>query len=343
MSENPLKVQIDYTKHNRTLFSCSRKEFLLDEDKWSKVADEEGWASVVNVQNEYGDHIVKLEADDCGGINLNLDLYKDEIEALKDKYLILKGECWGGGNSKEEDAKIHGDDGEFSEVGDLNFKPSTVRLGLIEDIVNEAIVGDHDEAPVNIKLDELDISESFFQQVEIVLIEGYLWSSPSARKAITKVINIAHKKKIKVMFSLSNHNLVELFRKDFLELVENHVDILIGNELEFFEMFKSKDDKIILSEMKDKIDVGIMTKGEKGAMIFENNCTLEVKPLVVENVIDTTGAGDMFAAGFLSKIIDGKNALEAANFGCKVAARIITQYGARPSKELIGDLTRDEN
>ena len=192
-------------------------------------------------------------------------------------------------------------------------------------------------------LDEVDISESFFQQVEIVLIEGYLWSSPSARKAITKVINIAHKKKIKVMFSLSNHNLVELFRKDFLELVENHVDILIGNELEFFEMFKSKDDKIILSEMKDKIDVGIMTKGERGAMIFENNYTLEVKPLVVENVIDTTGAGDMFAAGFLSKIIDGKNALEAANFGCKVAARIITQYGARPSKELIGDLTRDEN
>ena len=108
-------------------------------------------------------------------------------------------------------------------------------------------------------------------------------------------------------------------------------------------MFKSKDDKIILSEIKDKIDVGIMTKGERGAMIFENNCTLEVKPLVVENVIDTTGAGDMFAAGFLSKIIDGKNALEAANFGCKVAARIITQYGARPSKELIGDLARDEN
>lgn len=138
MSENPLKVQIDYTKHNRTLFSCSRKEFLLDEDEWSELADEEGWASVVNVQNEYGDHIVKLEADDCGGINLNLDLYKDEIEALKDKYLILKGECWGGGNSKEEDAEIHGDDGEFSEVGDLNFKPSTVRLGLIEDIVNES-------------------------------------------------------------------------------------------------------------------------------------------------------------------------------------------------------------
>ena len=67
-----------------------------------------------------------------------LDFYKDEIEALKDKYLILKGECWGGGNSKEEDAEINGDDGEFIEAGDFNFKPSTVRLGLIEDIVNES-------------------------------------------------------------------------------------------------------------------------------------------------------------------------------------------------------------
>ena len=138
MSEKTHKVQLDYTKHNRTLFSCSSKEFLLDEDEWSEVAYEEGWASVVNVQNEDGDNICELVGDEWGGINLNIDRYKDEIEALKDKYLIIKGECWGGGNSKEEDAEIHGDDGECIEVGDLNFKPSTVRLGLIEDIVNES-------------------------------------------------------------------------------------------------------------------------------------------------------------------------------------------------------------
>ena len=132
------KVQIDYNKHNRTLFSCANKEDLSNENNWSEVAYEEGWAMQVIVKDEHGETISDLVAGDWGGINLDLDLYKDEIEASNDKYFILKDECWGGGNSKEADGNLNGDEGEFYEVEDLKFKPLTVRLGLIEDIINES-------------------------------------------------------------------------------------------------------------------------------------------------------------------------------------------------------------
>ena len=130
------KVQVSYRTHNRTLFSCSSLDDLMDEDKWSEVAFEEGWGQAVEVKTETGDNICDCVADRWGGINLELDFYIDDIKALKEKFLILKDECWGGADSVEGE---DGDDGDgLYEVKDINFKPSTVRLGLIEDIKNDA-------------------------------------------------------------------------------------------------------------------------------------------------------------------------------------------------------------
>ena len=130
------KVQVSYKTENRTLFSCSSLDDLLDEDKWSEVAYEEGWGKDVEVKTEAGYTICECVADSSGGINLELDFYIDDIKALKEKYLILKTECWGGGDSVEAEV---GDDGDgLYDVKDLNFKPFTVRLGLIEDIKNDA-------------------------------------------------------------------------------------------------------------------------------------------------------------------------------------------------------------
>ena len=187
-------------------------------------------------------------------------------------------------------------------------------------------------------LDEGDVSESFFEEVRFLLIEGYLWSSESARRAIFKAIEISKKYNIKIIFSLSNHNLVKMFKNDFLKFITDHVDILIGNEMEFFEIFSSKEEKIISNKVSDSLEICIMTKSKNGVTIFKDKKTFNIEACKVDNVVDSTGAGDMFAAGFISKLSYEDNVVEAAKFGCKVAAKIIKQYGARPTRDLLKDL-----
>ncbi len=187
-------------------------------------------------------------------------------------------------------------------------------------------------------LDEGDVSESFFEEVSFLLIEGYLWSSESARKAIFKAIKISKKNKIKIIFSLSNHNLVKMFKDDFLKLIIDYVDILIGNEMEFFEIFSCKEEKIISNKVSDTPEICLMTKSKNGVTIFKDKKTFNIDAIKVDDVVDTTGAGDMFAAGFISKLSYGENVIDSARFGCKVAAKIIKQYGARPSEDLFKDL-----
>ncbi len=187
-------------------------------------------------------------------------------------------------------------------------------------------------------LDEGDVSESFFEEVRFLLIEGYLWSSESARRAIFKAIEISKKYNIKIIFSLSNHNLVKMFKNDFLKFITDHVDILIGNEMEFFEIFSSKEEKIISNKVSDSLEICIMTKSKNGVTIFKDKKTFNIEAYKVDNVVDSTGAGDMFAAGFISKLSYEDNVVDAAKFGCKVAAKIIKQYGARPTRDLFRDL-----
>ena len=165
------KVHISYSKHNRTLFSCSSKEDLVDQDKWSQIATEEGWGLDVDVNSDDGEKICECAADRWGGINLKLDIYSDEIKALSDKYLILKGECWGGGNSIEA-GDGDNEDGLY-EVEDLNFRPNTVRLGLIEDIINDAgdIISIGDFTGLQYDIPEETSSYYEIQNEELVEIE----------------------------------------------------------------------------------------------------------------------------------------------------------------------------
>ena len=125
------KIIIENTKCTATLFSCSTKEGLINENQWTEIAHEENLADTVIVYNEDQTEEIS-ESDIYGELDLNKDIYSDKMKASTDKYFIIKQENWGGGNSFEVD----GDDGIY-EVSDLNFKPNTVRLGLIEDIIND--------------------------------------------------------------------------------------------------------------------------------------------------------------------------------------------------------------
>ena len=185
-------------------------------------------------------------------------------------------------------------------------------------------------------LSDKDIEPSFFNNIDYLLIEGYLWSSESARKAILKAVEISKKKDIKIVFSLSDSNLVQMFREDFIKLISSDVDILIGNESEFDELLGKTEEVKFLEETNPELL--IKTKGENGVLVIQNQSTESIPSIPVDKVLDTTGAGDMFAAGFLFKLLSGKDPVNSAKFGCKTASLVIQQYGARLEKELMMNL-----
>ena len=182
-------------------------------------------------------------------------------------------------------------------------------------------------------LSESDIEEDFFNDVKFLFVEGYLWSSQSAQNAIRKAVELSKRKDIKVVFSLSDPGLTKMYANDFSSFIDKSVDILIGNENEFYEIFQSTDTDSISKQISKMVDIGFMTQGKNGATLFQNKQFDKIKTPPVNNVVDTTGAGDMFAAGALFKLQNNSSAQDSATFGCKVAAKIITQFGARPNDD----------
>ena len=133
------------------------------------------------------------------------------------------------------------------------------------------------------------------------------------------------------MFSLSDQNLVKMYKNEFLKIVEE-IDILIGNNDEYKALLNLPNNEEILKKLtKDKC-ISIMTLGKDGAMAFDTKKVYKVPSFKPSKILDTTGAGDMFASGFLFKINKGESIDEALRYGCKTASKIISQYGARPDK-----------
>ena len=182
-------------------------------------------------------------------------------------------------------------------------------------------------------LNENDIEEDFFNDVKFLFVEGYLWSSQSAQNAIMKAVKLSKKRDVKVVFSLSDPGLTKMFANDFASFIDKSVDILIGNESEFCEIFQTTNTGKISKQISMMVDIGFMTQGKNGATLFQNNELGKIITPQINNVVDTTGAGDMFAAGTLFKLQNNSSAQDSATFGCKVAAKIITQFGARPNDE----------
>ena len=182
-------------------------------------------------------------------------------------------------------------------------------------------------------LNESDIEEDFFNDVKFLFVEGYLWSSQSAQNAIMKAVELSQKRDIKVVFSLSDPGLTKMYANDFTSFVDKSVDILIGNESEFCEIFQSTNTDSISKQISKMVDIGFMTQGKNGAILFQNKEFGKIITPPINNVVDTTGAGDMFAAGTLFKLQNNASAKDSATFGCKVAAKIITQFGARPNDD----------
>lgn len=185
-------------------------------------------------------------------------------------------------------------------------------------------------------LSEADIDENIIKASKIIYLEGYLWDEECDKEAMIKAAQIAHHYDRKVAFSLSDKTCVDRHREEFLNFITNHVDILFGNEDEIKALFEEEDFYQTLDRIKPLIEIAALTRGAKGSVIVNGRVKTMVEAEKVENVIDTTGAGDLYAAGFLYGITQGRSLGTCAIIGSIAAAEIISHYGARPEVSLRG-------
>jgi sugar/nucleoside kinase (ribokinase family) len=190
-----------------------------------------------------------------------------------------------------------------------------------------------------IELKPDDVRMEQIQGARITYLEGYLWDPPEAKEAFRKAVKIAHAAGRKVALSLSDPFCVDRHRAEFLELVEKDVDILFANEAEITSLYQTNFDAAVQRIRQKKDQIAALTRSEKGAVIISGEHTHAVHAEKVSQVIDTTGAGDLFAAGFLFGLTHGHNLASAGRIGVICAAEIISHFGARPEVSL-KDLVR---
>ena len=175
------------------------------------------------------------------------------------------------------------------------------------------------------KINENDVSSDAIKQSEIIFLEGYLWDEGEPKKAFDKAINNAKK----VAMSLSDQFCVDRHKPHFLDLVKNKLDITFANEQEFTSLIDAKnfDEVINFSKKLDKIIV--ITRGENGAIAIKGNEIVECDVQKNLKIVDLTGAGDLFAAGFLHGHVNNLSIKESLQKGTEMSSKVIQQIGAR--------------
>lgn len=182
----------------------------------------------------------------------------------------------------------------------------------------------------SIELGPDDVDADIIASAKITYLEGYLYDEARAKAAFKLAAEIAHDAGHKVALTLSDPFCVERHRKDFQYLVENHVDILFANEAEIISLYESASFDDACRKVADKCEVAVLTRSEKGAVILAGGKKVEVKAEPVKKVVDTTGAGDQYAAGFLFGYTRGMNIQECGRLGALAAAEVISHMGPRP-------------
>jgi sugar/nucleoside kinase (ribokinase family) len=179
-----------------------------------------------------------------------------------------------------------------------------------------------------------DIDEDQIKRAQITYFEGYLWDQQPAKDAYVKAAEIAHANGKQTSLTLSDKFCVDRHREEFLDLVDGHVDVLFANELEIVALYETGTFDDALEAVRGKCDIAVLTRSEKGAVIVTPDETVSVNAHPVEHVEDTTGAGDLFAAGFLYGLTHGKPLAECGRIAAICAAEIISHVGARPEHNL---------
>jgi fructokinase len=174
-----------------------------------------------------------------------------------------------------------------------------------------------------------DINENSITDNELIFLEGYLWDKGISEKMFVHLINIAKKNRIKIAMSLSDIFCVTRHKKDFYNLLKNDLDILIGNENEINELTNKKILLDSINELRQFNKLIIITRSDKGSMAIANNEVISCDSVKVDEILDLTGAGDLFAAGFLKEYLDKSEIKKCLETGSMLASKIIIKIGAR--------------
>jgi len=180
------------------------------------------------------------------------------------------------------------------------------------------------------RLTKRDIVKSQIQNARIIYLEGYLFNTEQTKAAFVKAAEIAHAAGRDVALTLSDDFCVHLHRGSFQHLVDNHVDILFANETELLSLYEKTDFESALKKLGKHCKTACVTRGENGSVILSEGRRYDIAAKAVDKVVDTTGAGDQYAAGVLAGRALGLDWPDAGRLGSICAAEVISHYGARP-------------
>jgi adenosine kinase len=190
-------------------------------------------------------------------------------------------------------------------------------------------------------LSPADVSDDEIASARIIYLEGYLWDPRDAKEAFRKAAKIAHRAGRTVALTLSDSFCVDRYRTEFIDLVKGGtVDLLFANESELKSLYETADFDVALAALGKDAKLGVVTRSEKGAVVLDGGKTVAIPVFPVERVVDATGAGDLFAAGFLHGFAKGLPHADSARLGALAAAEVISHIGARPAQRL-SDLAKE--
>jgi adenosine kinase len=180
-----------------------------------------------------------------------------------------------------------------------------------------------------------DIDEAQIAASAILYLEGYLWDPASAKEAFVKASTIAHGAGRQVALTLSDSFCVDRYRDEFLGLMRNGTaDLIFANEAELRSLYQTQDFDAALKQLRNDVKLGVVTRSEKGCVVASSEGVIAVPASPIQKLVDTTGAGDLFAAGFLFGLVRGAGYEKAGMLGGLAAAEVIQHIGARPQTSL---------
>lgn len=187
-----------------------------------------------------------------------------------------------------------------------------------------------------VELGPEDIDGAIIADSKVVYLEGYLYDPPRAKEAFLKAAKLAHEAGRKVALSLSDPFCVDRHRAEFMNLVRDHVDILFANESEITSLFQANSFDEAVEKTRGMVETAALTRSEAGSLILHKGEVSKIAAEKVKKVVDTTGAGDLYAAGFLYGYTRGLDPAASGRIGAIAAAEVIGHVGARPEVPLIG-------
>jgi sugar/nucleoside kinase (ribokinase family) len=218
------------------------------------------------------------------------------------------------------------------DVDPSNSGPATARSLILVTPDGERTMNTYLGACVT--LSEEDVASSVVEQAQVTYLEGYLWDPPAAKQAFVKAARLARAAGRKVALTLSDSFCVDRHRKSFRELIARDIDILFANEKELKSLYLAPTFDDAMQRARREVGLAVLTRSEAGSVIVTNDEFHVVEAENVAQVVDATGAGDLYASGFLFGMTHGRSLSECGRLGSLAAAEVISHLGARPQTSL---------